>query len=69
MKMCVSLIIPIPPLFHNRSSFQNQQIRKELDDAQKAQTMLVERLISCCKEVRVLFFPILRASFLLARSS
>ena len=60
---------PHPPLFHNRSSFQNQQIRKELDDAQKAQTMLVERLISCCKEVRVLFSPILRASFLLARSS
>ncbi|KAH8992367.1 hypothetical protein EDB92DRAFT_1797350 [Lactarius akahatsu] len=29
---------------------ENQQIRKELDDAQKAQTMLVERLISCCKE-------------------
>lgn len=28
----------------------NQQSRKELDDAQKAQTMLVERLISCCKE-------------------
>ena len=32
--------------------WQNQQLRKELDDAQKAQTMLVERLISCCKEVR-----------------
>ncbi|KAH8987336.1 hypothetical protein EDB86DRAFT_3048193 [Lactarius hatsudake] len=32
---------------------ENQQIRKELDDAQKAQTMLVERLISCCKEVRI----------------
>jgi len=29
---------------------ENQQLRKELDDAQKAQTMLVERLISCCKE-------------------
>ncbi|KAF8274326.1 hypothetical protein EI94DRAFT_1825664 [Lactarius quietus] len=29
---------------------ESQQIRKELDDAQKAQTMLVERLISCCKE-------------------
>lgn len=29
---------------------ENQQTRKELDDAQKAQTMLVERLISCCKE-------------------
>jgi hypothetical protein len=34
---------------------QNQQLRKELDDAQKAQTMLVERLISCCKEVRESF--------------
>jgi len=34
---------------------QNQQLRKELDDAQKAQTMLVERLISCCKEVREFF--------------
>jgi hypothetical protein len=41
---------------------QNQQSRKELDDAQKAQTMLVERLISCCKEVSTLFF-LLRASF------
>jgi hypothetical protein len=30
---------------------ENQQSRKELDDAQKAQTMLVERLISCCKEI------------------
>jgi len=29
---------------------ENQQLRKELDDAQKGQTMLVERLISCCKE-------------------
>ncbi len=36
---------------------QNQQLRKELDDAQKAQTMLVERLISCCKEVRESFIP------------
>jgi hypothetical protein len=34
---------------------QNQQLRKELDDAQKAQTMLVERLISGCKEVRESF--------------
>lgn len=38
---------------------QNQQLRKELDDAQKAQTMLVERLISCCKEVRELFVALL----------
>ncbi|KAA1468120.1 hypothetical protein DENSPDRAFT_770553 [Dentipellis sp. KUC8613] len=29
---------------------ENQQIRKELDDAQKGQTMLVDRLITCCKE-------------------
>ncbi|KAH9957543.1 hypothetical protein BGW80DRAFT_1380854 [Lactifluus volemus] len=29
---------------------ESLQIRKELDDAQKGQTMLVERLISCCKE-------------------
>ncbi|KAI0297549.1 hypothetical protein B0F90DRAFT_1738042 [Multifurca ochricompacta] len=29
---------------------ENQQNRKELDDAQKGQTVLVERLISCCKE-------------------
>jgi hypothetical protein len=36
---------------------QNLQLRKELDDAQKAQTMLVERLISCCKEVRELSQP------------
>ena len=34
------------------SGFQSQQVRKELEDAQKGQTMLVERLISCCKEVR-----------------
>ncbi|KAI0275229.1 hypothetical protein BC834DRAFT_851757 [Gloeopeniophorella convolvens] len=29
---------------------ENQQTRRELDDAQKGQTLLVERLISCCKE-------------------
>ncbi|KAI0059443.1 hypothetical protein BV25DRAFT_1889737 [Artomyces pyxidatus] len=29
---------------------ESQQIRKELDDAQKGQTMLVDRLITCCKE-------------------
>jgi hypothetical protein len=27
-----------------------------MDDAQKGQMMLVERLISCCKEVRFFFF-------------
>ncbi|THH17368.1 hypothetical protein EW146_g3418 [Bondarzewia mesenterica] len=27
-----------------------QQVRKELEDAQKGQTMLVDRLITCCKE-------------------
>lgn len=53
----------LPPLARTRCFFysfffffsQNQQLRKELDDAQKGQTMLVERLISCCKEVRSLF--------------
>ncbi|TFY73641.1 hypothetical protein EWM64_g10371 [Hericium alpestre] len=29
---------------------ENIQLRKELDDAQKGQTMLVDRLITCCKE-------------------
>ena len=51
---------------------QNQQIRKELDDAQKGQTMLVERLISCCKEVRLLPFfqdsPLLQRTHARART-
>ncbi|KAI0323004.1 hypothetical protein OF83DRAFT_4165 [Amylostereum chailletii] len=29
---------------------ENQQLRKELDDSTKGQTMLVDRLIACCKE-------------------
>lgn len=29
---------------------ENQQLRKELDDAQNGQTMLIDKLITCCKE-------------------
>lgn len=29
-------------------------MRKELEDAHKGQTMLFDKLISCCKEVRIL---------------
>jgi hypothetical protein len=38
--------------FLSTGFLQNLQIRKELDDVQKGQTMLVDRLIACCKEVR-----------------
>lgn len=30
---------------------ENAQLRRELDDAHTGQTMLVDRLIACCKEV------------------
>ncbi|CAL1694451.1 unnamed protein product [Somion occarium] len=29
---------------------ENQQLRKELEDAQNGQTMLIDKLIACCKE-------------------
>jgi len=29
---------------------ENQQLRKELEDAQNGQTMLIDKLITCCKE-------------------
>ncbi|KAG6877387.1 hypothetical protein C0992_010159 [Termitomyces sp. T32_za158] len=30
---------------------ENQQLRKELEDAQNGQTMLIDKLIACCKEI------------------
>ncbi|KAG6817927.1 hypothetical protein H0H87_012395 [Tephrocybe sp. NHM501043] len=30
---------------------ENQQIRKELEEAQNGQTMLIDKLITCCKEI------------------
>lgn len=30
---------------------QIQQLRKDLEDAQNGQTMLIDKLIQCCKEV------------------
>ncbi|RDB29407.1 hypothetical protein Hypma_015850 [Hypsizygus marmoreus] len=30
---------------------ENQQLRKELEDAQNGQTMLIDKLITCCKEI------------------
>lgn len=32
-------------------SRQNNVLKKELEDAQNGQTMLIDKLISCCKEV------------------
>lgn len=36
-------------------------MRKELEDAHKGQTMLFDKLISCCKEVRILILRLHRA--------
>ncbi|PPQ67918.1 hypothetical protein CVT25_000330 [Psilocybe cyanescens] len=33
---------------------ENQQLRKDLEDAQNGQTMLIDKLITCCKEVWIL---------------
>ncbi|KAH9486280.1 Small ubiquitin-related modifier 1 [Psilocybe cubensis] len=30
---------------------ENQQLRKDLEDAQNGQTMLIDKLITCCKEI------------------
>lgn len=36
------------------SAVQTLQLRKELEDAQNSQTMLIDKLITCCKEVGTL---------------
>jgi len=33
-----------------KADAENQQLRKELEDAQNGQTMLIDKLITCCKE-------------------
>jgi hypothetical protein len=33
--------------------FQNEQLRKDLELSQSGQTMLIDKLIACCKEVRM----------------
>ncbi|KAG1904751.1 uncharacterized protein F5891DRAFT_1012609 [Suillus fuscotomentosus] len=35
----------------DRMDDENQNLRKELEDAQNGQTMLIDKLITCCKEV------------------
>lgn len=35
---------------------KNQQVRKELEDVHSGQTLLIEKLIQCCKEVRFPYF-------------
>jgi len=30
---------------------ENRQLRKDLEDAQNGQTMLIDKLITCCKEI------------------
>ena len=32
---------------------QNEQLRKDLELSQNGQTMLIDKLIACCKEVRM----------------
>lgn len=34
-----------------RQEEENIQLRKELEDAQNGQTMLIDKLITCCKEI------------------
>ena len=45
--ICISYLQPTLNLV-----LQNQQLRKELEDAQNGQTMLIDKLIACCKEVK-----------------
>ena len=45
--ICISYLQPTLNLVS-----QNQQLRKELEDAQNGQTMLIDKLIACCKEVK-----------------
>ena len=33
--------------------FQSEQLRKDLELSQNGQTMLIDKLIACCKEVRM----------------
>ena len=35
------------------SCLQNEQLRKDLELSQNGQTMLIDKLIACCKEVRM----------------
>lgn len=36
---------------------QTKQLRKELDDATEQQTVLINKLLSCCHEVRACSYP------------
>jgi hypothetical protein len=47
----ISFIIAVHPPQLFSTSIQNQNLRKELEDAQNGQTMLIDKLITCCKEV------------------
>ncbi|KAH7886063.1 hypothetical protein F5I97DRAFT_1780747, partial [Phlebopus sp. FC_14] len=40
----------------DRTDNENRRLRKELEDAQNGQTMLIDKLIACCKEVSVALF-------------
>ncbi|KAF8167371.1 hypothetical protein B0H34DRAFT_681634 [Crassisporium funariophilum] len=35
----------------NKQDEENRQLRKDLEDAQNGQTMLIDKLITCCKEI------------------
>ena len=51
-EVCTFLDIDNSILVHRLDlRVKSQHLRKELEDAQRGQTMLVDRLITCCKEV------------------
>lgn len=47
------------PLYDSILLLQIQQLRKDLEDSQNGQTMLIDKLIQCCKEVSIFLYPLL----------
>jgi len=43
----------LDPGLMSLTCLQNEQLRKDLELSQNGQTMLIDKLIACCKEVRM----------------
>lgn len=48
------LIVDLDPMTHHLRLLQNGQLRRDLELSQNGQTMLIDKLIACCKEVRMI---------------